>query len=51
MTFISNYLGFLKYFTVWQFGVDINFQMMSIFFPTDLIGYEGMMGDMSNVDG
>jgi hypothetical protein len=49
---ISNYIGWLKYFGVWQFGVDTNFALMGMFFPTDLVEYTAMMdGDMSNVDG
>ena len=45
-------LGWLAYFGLWQFGVDINFQLMGMFFPTDLVGYTDMMDDdMSNVDG
>ena len=48
---VEYYLGWLKWFGVWQFQVDLNFEVMKAFFPTDLVGFEGMMSDMSRVDG
>ena len=52
MMVIDYALGWLHYFGVWQFGADINFEVMAIFFPTDLVDYTAMAdGDMSNVDG
>ena len=52
MSLVTEYLGWLSIFGVWQFGVDTNFEIMKIFFPTDLIDYTDMMdSDMSNVDG
>ena len=52
MMVIYYYLGWLKWFGVWQFQADTNFEVMKIFFPTDLVGYTAMMdSDMSNIDG